>query len=179
MEEKDDEESFWEDFSKKHPLNVKIKDTDVFLHGTSSKKYSAIQSKGFLKRNVLTKNHQLSAPLAIYFEKYNKYRQPDFTQYSAANCSKNACENKNDRSLDGVILRITGRRLKRLGCNIYVDCNYPTRFIRDENRKPVAVDRKQLIYIKITEFDIPSKYLKVVKRLTLEEMDSRFNPKKF
>jgi hypothetical protein len=33
-----------EDFSKAHP--VKIKDTDVFLHGTSSKKYMAIKSVG-------------------------------------------------------------------------------------------------------------------------------------
>ena len=43
-----------EEFSKANP--VKIKDTDVSLHGTSSKKYLAIKSTGFLKRKAPATN---------------------------------------------------------------------------------------------------------------------------
>ena len=49
----------WEEaFSKANP--VKIKDTDVFLHGTSSKKYLDIKSTGFLKRKASATNWGIS-----------------------------------------------------------------------------------------------------------------------
>ncbi len=52
-----------EKFSKEHPL--KIKDTDIFLHGTSSKKYSAIQSKGFMLGGIPERNYPISGKVFV------------------------------------------------------------------------------------------------------------------
>jgi len=49
-----------EQFSEKHILNSKIKDTDLFLHGTNSKEYLPIQRTGFLLRNIPGRNWSIS-----------------------------------------------------------------------------------------------------------------------
>jgi hypothetical protein len=103
----------WEErFSKEHPLEAKIKDTDLFLHGTSSKKYSAIQAKRRLLRNVPVRNWGISR-IGVCFEKYVKQGQycgvVDLTikRYCEVACEK-------DGSSEGVVLLIKGRELKKL-----------------------------------------------------------------
>ena len=65
MEDEYSEQPSNEEFSKAHPLNDKIKDSDIFLHGTSSKKIEKIQSCGFLKRKSEWKK---SVSPILYFD---------------------------------------------------------------------------------------------------------------
>ena len=80
-----------------------------------------------------------------------------------------ACNNKNDRSIEGVILKITGRNLKRLGCPIYADWNYGFSHKRDSQWLPVDVDYSGLgvTSIIITDCDIPIEYLEIAKRIPI------------
>jgi len=122
---KDDEYVPMDDkeFSLAHPVNDKILDKDIFLHVTSSKNYEAIKTKG-LQRNVLAKNWGISHKTICF----NKLPENDFDREIVLNSMKNcyckaACQK--DNSSEGVVLQIKGRDLKKLGCNIYLDWNYP------------------------------------------------------
>ena len=115
-----------EKYSRKFPLNEKIKDTDVFLHGTSSKRYDAIKSTGYLLRDVsVLRNFSISQP-RICFEKY-------VTSGKLANgktidlMEKEYCFKpcKTDGCLEGVILEISGKALKKLDCPILADWSNP------------------------------------------------------
>ncbi|MCW4040407.1 MAG: hypothetical protein NWE83_06615 [Candidatus Bathyarchaeota archaeon] len=156
-----------EDFSKAHP--VKIKDTDVFLHGTSSKKYLAIKTIGFLKRDTTATNWDISSN-SIYFEKYDIHdtfarELIDMTiqKYCEATCRK-------DQSSEGVILQITGRDIKHLGCKVYADWNKPYDIIRDANGKAIDVDSNaSVLSIIIIDKDIPLDYLTVFRRISFKD----------
>lgn len=151
-----------ERFSRNHPLNSKIKDTDLFRHGTSSKRYLAIQKARSLLIEAPDRNWGISEK-GICFEKYDKKGQylVDYTieKYCNAACLK-------DGSSEGVVLEITGRDLKKLGCPIYVDWKKPINVRRDANGIPINIksDRPDLSII-LLDRDIPLRYLKVVKRM--------------
>jgi hypothetical protein len=153
----------WEErFSKEHPLEAKIKDTDLFLHGTSSKKYSAIQAKRRLLRDVPVRNWGISR-IGVCFEKYVKQGQycgvVDLTikRYCEVACEK-------DGSLEGVVLQIKGKELKKLACPIYGDWNknYPLK--HNSEGIPIDVDSEAELLSIIVDRDIPLRYLEVVKR---------------
>jgi hypothetical protein len=152
-----------EQFSKQHPLNSKIKDTDLFVHGTSLKNYSAIQSTGFLLRTIPVRNYSISQA-DICFEKYYKQGKlfyiVDLTIREYCNM---AC--RNDGSSEGVVLGIKGKELKQLGCLIYADWN--TGFKRKCNSEgiPIDVDTDGLLPITILDCDIPISCLEVIKRV--------------
>jgi hypothetical protein len=163
-----------EQFSKEHPLNLKIKDTDLFLHGTSSKKYWIIQTTGFLLRGVADRNWSVSQT-GICFEKYVARAHPKQGQYCGVSvadridhtikmCCKVACEN--DDSSEAVVLQIKGRELRKLGCPIYADWNKPYWKVRDVEGNPIDVNYDApYLSIIIIDCDIPLKYLEVVKRV--------------
>lgn len=167
-----------ETFSKAHPLNAKIKDTDVFLHGTSSNKYSAIQSKGFILRDVPERNYPISEK-GICFERYVKNNVdniyviiPTVRDYCRTACA-------HDQSLEGVILQIKGIELKKLGYPIYVDWIKQYTLITDSEGIPVEVDTntpRKLLSIIIVDRDIPFEYLRVVKRLPFKQFDVDLSP---
>lgn len=150
---------------KKYPVTVK--DTDVFLHGTSMKNYQDIQSSGFLKRNVSQRNWQLSNNDVICFEKWVKQNDKavieTVTHYCYSACTQ-------DKSTEGIILRITGKELKKLNCKIYSDPNINSRLIRDNEGIPIGVDSDSPILSIIVEADIPTTFLKEVKRIPYSEM---------
>ena len=161
----------WEErFSKEHPITSKIKDTDVFLHGTSSKKYLAIQSTGFLRRKVPMRNYGISRK-GICFEKYVEHGEySGVTSLSIEGHCKIACEN--DQSSEGVILQIKGRELKNLGCPIYADWNVGYPFVKDSEEIPIDVDSNaSLLPIIIIDRDIPIKYLIATKRLPFKDLE--------
>jgi len=160
-----------EEFSKAHP--VKIKDTDVFLHGTSSRKYLAIKSTGFLKRKAPATNWGISKK-GIYFEKYDEHgtyaggRAADFTEMTIRGYCETTC--RRDHSPEGVILRIKGRELSKLGCPIYADWNKRYEFIRDSEEEPINVDSNApVLSIIILDKDIPLEYLEVVRRIPFKD----------
>ena len=160
-----------EEFSKANP--VKIKDTDVFLHGTSSKKYLAIKSTGFLKRKAPATNWGISKK-GICFEKYDEHgtyaggRAADFTEMTIRGYCKTTC--RRDHSSEGVILQIKGRELRKLGCPIYVDWNKPYAVIRDSEGIPIDVDSNApVLSIIILDKDIPLEYLEVVRRIPFKD----------
>jgi len=158
----------WEEaFSKANP--VKIKDTDVFLHGTSSKKYLAIKSTGFLKRKAPATNWGISKN-GICFEKYDEHgtygggRAADFTELTIRRYCEATC--RNDHSSEGVILRIKGGELRKLGCPIYADWNKPYPKIRNSEGIPIDVDSNApVLSIIILDKDIPLGYLEVAGRI--------------
>jgi hypothetical protein len=158
----------WEErFSKEHPL--KIKDTDLFLHGTSSKKYLAIQCTGFLLRKVPDRNWGVSR-IGICFEKYVKQGQycgvsaADLADRTIKDCCKVACEN--DGSSEAVVLQIKGRELKELSCPIYADWNKRYAVIYDVEGIPIDVNSDTpVLSIIVIDRDIPLRYLEVVKRV--------------
>ena len=162
---------FWEEFSKAHP--VKIKDTDVFLHGTSSKKYLAIKSIGFLKAKAPATNWGISKK-GICFEKYDVHgtyaggRAADFTEMTIRSYCETTC--RKDHSSEGVILQIKGRELKKLGCPIYADWNKPPPVIKDSEGIPIDVDSDApVLSIIILDKDIPLEYLEVVRRISFKD----------
>lgn len=156
-----------EEFSKANP--VKIKDTDVFLHGTSSKKYLAIKSIGFLKRKAPATNWGISKK-GICFEKYDEHgtyagcRAADLIEMTIRRYCETTC--RRDHSSEGVILQIKGRELKKLGCPIYADWNKRYAVIRDSEGIPIDVDSNApVLSIIILDKDIPLEYLEVVRRI--------------
>jgi len=161
---------FWEEFSKAHP--VKIKDTDVFLHGTSSRKYLAIKSTGFLKRKAPA-NWGISEK-GICFEKYDEHgtfakcRAADITNLTVQHYCETTC--RRDHSSEGVILQIKGRELRKLECPIYADWNKPYKVIEDSEGIPIDVDSNApVLSIIILDKDIPVEYLEVVRRIPFKE----------
>ena len=156
-----------EHFSKAHPL--RIKENDLFLHGTSSRKYSAIQRSGFLLRKAPNTNWGISQ-MGVCFEKYVKHAQycGVSATYLVDRVIKHYCEIacKNDGSLEGVVLQTKGRELKELGCPIYADWNKPYPLIRDVEEIPVNVDSDlPVLSIIVLDCDIPLRYLEAIKRV--------------
>jgi len=155
-----------ENFSRNHPLNSKIKDTDIFLHATSLKKYLAIKSTGFLRRSVSERNYSISQNV-ICFEKYvkNGVAEPSIEGYCDAAC-------RNDKSKEAVILQITGEKLKKLGVKIYADWNDNYPLIRDSEGIPIDVDTEAFfLSIIIVDCDIPIEYLKLVRKVAFKDID--------
>lgn len=156
-----------EEFSRKHPLNSKIKDTDVFHHCTSLKRYLAIKSSGFLRRKVSARNYSISPPMGICFE---KYIEQGVAEFSDKGHWRAAC--RTDRSKEGVILQITGEKLKKLGCPIYADWNDNYPVIRDSEWIPIDVDTEgPFLSIIIVDRDIPFEYLEVVGKVPFRDQD--------
>ncbi len=158
-----------EQFSKLHPITSQVEDNEIFLHGTSSKRFLSIQSSGFLKRSLSdSENYSVSQAGTICFERYIESCKNIIQQNMMRFC-KAACNNKNDRSTEGVILKITGKNLKELGCPIYADWNYGFHYKRDSQWLPVDVDYSGLgvTAIIITDCDIPIDYLEVVKKIPI------------
>lgn len=160
-----------EKFSRANP--VKIRDADIFLHGTSSKKYLAIQSTGFLKRKAPATNWGVSKK-GICFEKYDEHgtyagiRAADFTEMTVRRYCEVAC--RRDHSSEGVILQIKGRELRKLGCPIYADWNKNYNRIYDSEGIPIDVDSNApVLSIIILDKDIPLEYLEVVRRIPLKD----------
>ena len=156
-----------EEFSKAHP--VKIKDTDIFLHGTSSKKYFAIKSVGFLKVKAPATNWGISKK-GICFEKYNEHgTYAALTEMTIRSYCETTC--RNDHSSEGVILQIKGRELKKLRCPIYADWNKNYTLIKDSEGIPIDVDSNApFLSIIILDKDIPLEYLEVVKRIPFKDL---------
>lgn len=156
----------WEEgFIKKHPL--KIKNIDLFLHGTSSKNYLNIQRIGFLLRDVPNRNWGVSQR-GICFERYPKevgISVDDFIDLMKHYCEV-ACEH--DDSSEGVILQIKGRELKELGCPIKPDLNKPPEFRYDAEGIPIDVDSDASFLSIVIDCDIPLRYLEVVKRVSFK-----------
>ncbi len=166
---KDDER-----FSRKYPLNDKIKDTDVFLHGTSSKRVDSIKSKGFLLRNVdFARNFSISNS-GICFEKYvtsGAHANPrTIDDIAIQNYCRNSC--KKDGSLEGIVLQIKGSELKKLDCTIYIDWNKPIARTYDSLGRPNGVNYHTLfVSVIIVDKDIPIEYLEVKGRVPFTAED--------
>jgi len=146
-----------EGFSRVHPVNAQIKDTDVFIHGTSSTRFSVIKLEG-LKRKVDGKHFGISHNV-ICFEKllenkhYRKAAIDLVKKYCQIACDK-------DNSSEGVILQIKGRELKKLGCPIYADWNIG--FSRKTIEGiPFDINLNAPVSIIIVDRDIPFEYLEV------------------
>ena len=164
-----------EKFSKAHPITSKVEDTEIFFHGTSSKRFLSMQSSGFLKRSVSdSENYTVSQAGTICFERYIESCKRIIDENMRRFCEA-ACNNENDGSTEGVILKITGRNLKRLGCPIYADWNYGFSHKRDSQWLPFDVDYSGLgvTSIIVTDCDIPIEYLELAKRIpiTLKSKD--------
>jgi hypothetical protein len=152
-----------EQFSKKYPL--KIMDSDLFLHGTSSRNYSDIQRTGFLKGKALKRNWCTSRK-GVYFVRYVKQEQSsaDLVDMMMKHYCEIPC--KQDGSSEGVVLQVKGRELKELGCPIYADWNvlFPFKY----NKKGIAIDVDSdapVLSIIVVDCDIPLRCLEVVKRI--------------
>ena len=102
-----------------------------------------IQSTGFLLRKINDKNFSISQN-GICFEKYDKHgtyggmNSADFIEYSIRRHCEAVC--RTDQSPEGVILRITGKELKKLGCPIYADWNKPFPLKRTSDYIPQDVN---------------------------------------
>lgn len=153
-----------EKFSRDHPLNGKFKDADVFLHGTSLKKYLEIKSSGFLRKNVSKRNYGIS-PNGVCFDKY--FEKHGVAELSVESHWKTAC--RNDQSTEGVILQIKGSELKKLKCPIYADWNDGYPHVYDPYGIPVEVDTEASFLSIIVNGDVPFEYLEVVRRLPFKE----------
>lgn len=84
---------------------------------------------------------------------------------------RNSCEK--DGSLEGVVLQIKGRELKKMECPIYVDWNKPIVRTRNSVGIPNGVDYNYIfVSIIIVDKDIPIEYLEVKRRVpfTAEEL---------
>ena len=155
--------------SKAHPLNLKIKDTDAFLHGTSSKKYSVIQSTGFLLGTIPVKNFSISQK-GICFEKYAEHGNYAGTSSKMLidMTIKGYCETacRRDQSEEGIVLQIKGKELKKLGCPIYADWNKDIPRIYDDEGMPIDVNYDSpVLSIIVVDCDIPLKYLEVARKV--------------
>ena len=163
-----------EEFSKANPLNERIKDTDIFLHGTSSINFEKIQYSRFLKRKPDEKNFSISEN-GVCFEKYDTHgiyqgmNSAEYVErYALPHHYGAAC--RKDKSPEAVILQINGKELKKLCCPICADWNYnyPCKRTRDYIRLDVDYDQP-VISIIIVDKDIPFDYLKVFKRIPFED----------
>lgn len=159
-----------EDFSKAHLLNSRIKDTDVFRHATSSKKYSKIKSKGLLLKQPPERNYSISQAV-VCFEKYQngKYcglNAKSFVDGTLESYCDTIC--RKDHSEEGIILQITGKDLKKLGCQIYADWNKPFPRVSDEGM-PKDVNYNSPVISIVVECDVPLEYLKVVKKVAIKK----------
>ena len=158
-----------EKFSKQHPLNSKINDTDLFVHGTSKNNYLSIKSEGFMKRTGVVRNYSISIE-GICFEKYYEYglkfHVVDMT--IKGHCSA-AC--KMDGSSESIVLQITGKKLKGLGCNIYAGWNKHVPRLYNAVGIPFDVDSDALLSIIILDCDIPFKYLKIMKKVPSDKLN--------
>jgi hypothetical protein len=144
---------------KKYPVTVK--DSDVFLHGTSSKNYEDIQSSGFLKKMVSSRNWGISTD-GVCFEKWVKENDKAVLMVVTRYCYS-AC--KHDNSAEGVILKITGKDLKKLNGKIFSDPNKNSRLLHDSEGIPIGVDSDSPILSIVVECDVPIAYLVEVKRV--------------
>jgi hypothetical protein len=158
-----------EEVSRAHPLNSKIDDTDIFLHGTSMKKYLAIQKTGFLLGTIPMKNFSISQK-GICFEKYverGQYAGTDaklLIDLTIDDYCKTAC--RGDQSKEGIVLQIKGRELKKLGCPIYADWNKPIPLIHDLEGLPIDVNyNSSVLSIIVVDCDIPLEYLEVARKV--------------
>jgi hypothetical protein len=157
----------WEkQFIQGHPL--KIKDTDLFLHGTSSKNYSAIQHIGFLLRDSVARNWSISQS-GICFERYRKEAGISIDNF--IDLMKHYCEVacKRDGSTEGVVLQLTGRELKEIGCCTEPDLNKPLELKYDSEGIPIDINSDaSFLSIVVKDCDIPIKYLRVVRRISFK-----------
>ena len=85
------------------------------------------------------------------------------TSYCHSACSK-------DGSTEGVILKITGKELKKLNCLIFNDPNKNDKLLYNSEGIPIGIDSDSPILSIVVESDIPFEYLKEVKRIPYEEM---------
>lgn len=154
-----------EQFSKIHPLNLKIKDTDLFLHGTSSKRYLAIRQTGFLLGDVSVRNWSISRR-GVCFEKYvEQGKYCGVIKLTINHYCK--ITSKHDGSSKGVVLKIRGRELKKLACPIYADWNKNFPIKRDSNGIPIDVDSDAELLSIIVDGDIPLRYIEIAKRVLI------------
>lgn len=140
---------------------VIVNDTDVFLHGTSLKKFQDIQSSGFLKKMVSNRNWGISTN-GVCFEKWVKENDKAVLMVVTRYCVS-AC--KHDNSAEGVILKITGKDLKKLNGKIFSDPNKNSRLLHDSEGIPTGVDSDSPILSIVVECDIPIEYLVEAKRV--------------
>jgi hypothetical protein len=158
------------ELSKQYPLNNQIKDSDVFLHGTSLKKYESIKAKAFLLRSVDSTRNFLISNTGIYFEKYTKANAKTINELAMPHYCRNPC--KKDGSLEGVVLKITGKELKMLGCPIYADWNKSIQRIYDSLHRTIGI-KYDCVFVSIivVDKDIPIEYLSVQRRIPFTEED--------
>ena len=80
---------------------------------------------------------------------------------------------KRDKSSEAVILQITGKELKKLDCQIFIDPNKNLPLKRDEfgeALRPLKVDSNSPVFsIMIVDKDIPFKYLTIFKKIPFRE----------
>ena len=160
-----------EKFSKAHPLNSKIKDTDIFLHATSMKKYLAIQSTGRILKNVPQRNFQISQA-GVCFEKYEDGKFGGADAKGVVDLTLNGYCNdncRNDHSKEGVILQTTGKDIKKIGCSIYADWNKRIPYLYDDEHRPVDVDYNSHLLSIMVDGDIPLEYLTVLKKVPFKD----------
>ena len=83
-----------------------------------------------------------------------------------AHCNA-AC--RTDKSREGVILKISGKELKKLGCPICADWNYNFKCIRtwDNIRLDVDYDAEYLSII--VNNDVAFEYLKIFKKMPFKD----------
>lgn len=157
------------EFFKAHPLNKHIKDTDIFLHATSIKKYSQIQSTGRILSNMGKRNFSISQA-GVCFEKYveGNYCGLDakyYVDFTMERYCNTICET--DNSKEGVVLQIIGKDLKKLG-NIYADWNKSYSLVHDSEGKPIDVDYDKSVLSVVAECDIPVEYLTVARKVPIK-----------
>ena len=145
----------YEQYSRANPIIVK--DDDLFLHGTSSNNFLNIRQTGFLKQAILIRNWG-NSPNGICFEKYVKGENDVVLEVVAKYC-RIACEK--DNSQEGVILQITGKELKKLGCPILADWNLGL---------IIGIDSDSAILSIIVECDVPVEYLKELKSIPFKDL---------
>jgi hypothetical protein len=158
-------------FSKEHPLNSEIDDIDIFIHGTSSKNFLKIQNTGFLLRSAMSRNFGISEK-GVCFEKFYQHgKDLSVVDLVIDLTMKDYCDNacQGDGSSEGVVLQITGKELKQLGCPIYADWNtvFKRRFSSDWI--PIGIETNGLLSIIIVDRDIPISCLEVMKKIPFKK----------
>jgi hypothetical protein len=74
-----------------------------------------------------------------------------------------------DGSKEGVILRITGKELKKLNCEIYNDINMNSKLLRDSEGIPIGVDSNWPFLSIVVECDVPFEYLTLFRKVPIKE----------
>jgi hypothetical protein len=166
---KDDEE-----YSRKHPLNDLIKDTDTFLHGTSLKRYELIKSAGFLLRDIPNRNYSLSTK-AICFAKYVSSGKLSNAKTIDKAMKEKYCLNPciEDACLEGVVLEISGKALKSIDCHIFADWNeHVPRTFNQSSGMPNGVNYNcPILSVIVVDKDIPVRHLVVKRRFPYQSSD--------